>query len=93
MSDSSKDSQDEQQKMDADSTDDPLIVTLDHVEQKGSKGKHAAHVWFQKPLFARLEDDCDMDTEVELSLRKLKSKRSHDNNGMHENHPPKRQQK
>ena len=82
LSDSSKDSEDEQQKMDADSTDNPLIMTLDHDDQKGSKGKHAAHVWFQKPLFARLEDDRDMDTEVELSLRKLKNKRSHDNNGM-----------
>ena len=77
MSDSSRDSEDEQQNIDADSTDNPLIVTLD---QKGSKGKHTAHVWFQKPLFARLEDDHDMDTEVELSLRKLKSKRSDDNN-------------
>ena len=81
MSDSSRDSEDDQQKMDADSADNPLIVTLDHDDQKESKGKRAAHVWFQKPLFARLEDDCDMDTEVELSLRKLKSKRSHDNNG------------
>ena len=82
LSDSLTDSEDELQKMDADSTDNPLIVTLDHDDQKGSKGKHAAHVWFQKPLFARLEDDYDMDTEVELSLRKLKIKRSHDNNGM-----------
>ena len=79
LSDSSRDSEDEQQETDADSTDNPLIVTLD--DQKGSKGKRAAHVWFQKPLFARLEDDRDMDTEVELSLRKLKSKRSDDNNG------------
>ena len=82
LSDSSTDSEGEQQKMDADSTDNPLIVTLDHDDQKGLKGKHAAHVWFQKLLFARLGDDHDMDTEVELSLRKLKSKRSHDNNGM-----------
>ena len=79
LSDSSRDSEDEQQETDADSTDNPLIVTLD--DQKGSKGKRAAHVWFQKPLFARLEDDHDMETEVELSLRKLKSKRSDDNNG------------
>ena len=79
MSDSSRDSENEQ-NMDADSTDNPLIVTLN--DQKGSKGKRAAHVWFQKPLFARLEDDHDMETEVELSLRKLKSKRSDDNNGM-----------
>ena len=42
---------------------------------------YIAYIWFQKPLFARLEDDRDMETEVELSLRKLKSKRSHDNNG------------
>ena len=80
LSDSSRDYEDEQQNMDADSTDNPLIVTLD--DQKGSKGKRAAHVWFQKPLFARLEDDRDIDTEVELSLRKLKNKRSDDNNGM-----------
>ena len=44
-------------------------MTLDD-DQKGSKTKRAAHVWFQKPLFARLEDDHDMDTEVELSMRK-----------------------
>ena len=75
MSDNSRDSEDEQQKMDA---DNPLIMTLD--DQKGSKSKRAAHVWFQKPLFARLQDDHDMDTEVELSLRKLKSKKSDDNN-------------
>ena len=47
-------------------------MTLDG-DQKGSKTKHAGHVWFQKLLFARLEDDHDMDTEVELSMRKSKS--------------------
>ena len=78
LSDSSRDFEDKQQKMDANSTDNPLIVTLD--DQKGSKGKRAAHVWFQKSLFAKLEDDRDMDTEVELSLRKLKSKGSYGDN-------------
>ena len=73
LSDNSR--EDEQQRMDADSTNNPLIVTLND-DQKGSKANHAAHVWFQKPLFSRLEDDHDMDTEVELSLSKLKSKDS-----------------
>ena len=45
-------------------------------DQKGSKTNRAAHVWFQKPLFSRLEDDHDMDTEVELSLSKPESKNS-----------------
>ena len=47
-------------------------MTLDD-DQKGSKMKLAANVWFQKPPFAKLEDDHDMDTEVELSMRKSKS--------------------
>ena len=81
LSDNSRDSEDEQQKMDADSADNPLIMTLDD-NQKGSKSKRAAHVWFQKPLFARLKDDHDMDAEVELSLRRLKSKKSDDNKGV-----------
>ena len=80
LSDSSRDSENEEQKMDADSTDNPLIVTLDD-EQKGSKSKRAAHVWFQKPLFARLEDDHDMDTEVELLL-KSKTSAQDDKDGM-----------
>ena len=70
LSDSSREEQ--EQEIDADSTGNPLIVTLDD-DQKGSKTKRAAHVWFQKPLFAKLEDDHDMDTEVELSMRKSKS--------------------
>ena len=51
-------------------------------DQKESKTNRATHVWFQKPLFARLEDDHDMDTEVELSSRKLKSRSAGDNSGM-----------
>ena len=72
LSDSSTDSENEEQKMDANSTDNPLIVTLND-EQKGSKSKRAAQVWFQKPLFTRLEDDHDVDTEVELLLKSRKS--------------------
>ena len=57
-------------------------MTLDD-DQKGSKSNRAAHVWFQKPLFTRLEDDHDMDTaEVELSVRKLKSQSADDISGM-----------
>ena len=64
--------------MDHNSTNNPLIVTLN--DQEGSKTNHAAKVWFQKPLFVRLEDEHDMDIEVELSMRKLKKskKSSHD---------------
>jgi len=44
---------------------------------KKDQTNHAAKVWFQKPLFVRLEDEHDMDTEAELSMRKLKkSKKS-----------------
>ena len=70
LSDSSREEQ--EQEKDIDLTDNPLIVTLND-GQKGSKTKRAAHVWFQKPLFARLEDDHDMDAEVELSMRKSKA--------------------
>ena len=45
--------EDEQQEIDTDSTDNPLIVILDD-NQKGSKSNRAAHVWFQRPLFTRL---------------------------------------
>ena len=79
LSDGSR--EDEQQEIDTDSTDNPLIVTLDE-DQKRSKTNHAAHVWFQKPLFARLEDNHGMDTEVELSMRKLNSQSISDNSGM-----------
>ena len=79
LSDNSR--EDEQHTMDTDSTtDNPLIVTLD--DRKESKTNRAAHVWFQKPLFARLEDDHDMDTEVELSMRKVKHKKSSQNTEM-----------
>ena len=71
----------DEQEIDTDSTDNPLIVTLGDT-QKGSKSNRAAHVWFQKPLFAKLEDDYDMDTEVELSMRKLKRQSAGDNSGM-----------
>ena len=52
-----------------DLTNNPVIMALDD-DQKESKTNHATHVWFQQPLFARLEDNHDMDTEVELSMRK-----------------------
>ena len=58
-------------------------MTLDD-DQKGTKTKRVPHVWFQKPLFARLEDDHDMDTEVEQSMRK--SKAADDNSGIMVNH-------
>ena len=66
-----------------DLTNDPVIMALDD-DQKESKTNHATHIWFPQPLFAiaRLEDNHDMDTEVELSMRKPKSMSAGDNSGM-----------
>ena len=59
-------------------------------DQKESKTNHATHVWFLQPLFARLEDNHNMDTEVELSMRKLRSTSAGDNSGMMVYHLKKR---